>query len=192
MSVARGWTCIFCGSEGPLTGEHLWSEWLQELLDPKARKTPVSHRAGSTFADFDDRQFDETPFTEKVNEVCGPRCNHRSMSALEGAAKPLLIPMILGQPSTFDLTDQEILSRWIAKTAMVYQRTTKHRAIRPNQYRYLALNLQPAGRQVRYGSPVEQMRIRVHQRLLSESPRWGHGPNQESQVNSSCRLRGIW
>jgi hypothetical protein len=65
------------------------------------------------------------------------------MSDIEKAAKPLLIPMILGQPIDLTTEDQTVVSRWIAKTAMVYQRTTKHHAIRPHQYRYLALNLRP-------------------------------------------------
>jgi hypothetical protein len=131
--------CGFCGRSGKLTGEHLWADWLRELLSNK--EAPFPHRRTSTIGGLD-HQWLMPPFTLRVNEVCRA-CNNGWMSELEEQAKPLLKPMILGKPTQLSERDQVTLATWAAKTAMVYQLTTKHRAIRPYEYEYLRLHLKP-------------------------------------------------
>ena len=132
--------CAFCGATGRLTGEHLWPDWLRQFLGDK--KAPFPHRATTTVTGGYDRQWRRPPFTLTVNEVCRS-CNNGWMSELEGKAKPLLTPMILGEPIKLDEREQRTLASWAVKTAMVYQLTTEHRAIRRYEYEHLRLHLTP-------------------------------------------------
>lgn len=107
------------------------------------------HRRTSTIAD--DHAWTAPPFTMTVREVCGA-CNNGWMSSLEAAAQPILTPLILRQPAELDAAAQKTLATWATKTAMVYQLTTKHEAIRPHQFRALRDHLRPpAGVQVWLG-----------------------------------------
>ncbi|WP_246076550.1 hypothetical protein [Amycolatopsis cihanbeyliensis] len=57
------------------------------------------------------------PFRQKVREVCGT-CNNGWMSKLEGVARRVLTPFILGEPGAISPEDQGAVATWIQKTAL--------------------------------------------------------------------------
>lgn len=118
-SVANS-RCIFCGAKPPLTGEHIFGDWLRNLghtgegireIIPGDGSEPIIQRGGM--------------FTKKLKIVCGS-CNNGWMSLLEDAAKPLLTQMFnlpylpYQQPQiVLNTTDQLALARWAFKTVVV-------------------------------------------------------------------------
>ncbi|MCS6897177.1 MAG: hypothetical protein NZM29_04325, partial [Nitrospira sp.] len=57
---------------------------------------------------------------QKVGSVCHS-CNNGWMSRLEGDVKPILTPMVLGNSVTLEAQQQERLTTWMTKCAMLYE-----------------------------------------------------------------------
>lgn len=94
-------TCIFCGSSGPLSKEHVLGDWLTRIgLDLE----PVEHMAGRLNRIGRDMGV-ALPFRQRVRDVCAP-CNGGWMSRLEQVAQRVLTPFILGEPGTIEIPDQ--------------------------------------------------------------------------------------
>jgi hypothetical protein len=106
--------CAFCGVQGPLTGEHVFGDWLTTIglnLEPVVQEAGPLNRIG--------RDLGTTPpFRQKVRDVCG-ECNHGWMSRLEGVAKRVLTPLILGDLAQVEPSDQGAIAAWLQKTALV-------------------------------------------------------------------------
>lgn len=112
--------CIFCGAQPPLSGEHIFGDWLRNLgntgegireIIPGDGSDPIIQRGGM--------------FSKKLKIVCAD-CNNVWMSQLEDAAKPVLLRMFglpflpYQQPQlVLDTSDQAALARWAFKTAVV-------------------------------------------------------------------------
>jgi hypothetical protein len=80
--------CAFCPSTAALTGEHLWSDWINAVL-PKSSYTFVLKRQGQG-----EKTFQKDELDLKARVVCGD-CNHGWMSRIENdEAKPSLSPLI--------------------------------------------------------------------------------------------------
>ncbi len=105
--------CVFCGGEG-VTREHVWPQWLIELLAERYTDTSVTITWGK------DRERTARELDATVKRVCAP-CNTGWMAALEGRAKPILVPMIMGEnlPITLVPLSQRILANWALKTALM-------------------------------------------------------------------------
>lgn len=109
--------CLFCGFAGRLTEEHVFPKWLralgydgvgwrETLSGPQLVRTALQQGG---------------PFTKTLKIVCGP-CNNGWMSAMEDAAKPLLIEMFGTTPPHQVVRtpgQQLILARWAYKTICV-------------------------------------------------------------------------
>lgn len=106
-------SCVFCGAEGKLTGEHVFGDWLSriglEVPECQASAGPLN-RSG--------RELGGRPFTQKVRDVCGP-CNSGWMSRLESTAGRVLTPLILGQSGSISKEDTATVAAWVQKTALV-------------------------------------------------------------------------
>jgi hypothetical protein len=96
--------CIFCGAGG-LSKEHIWSEWTYELVPPipggehvKTVYQSAKHNPKITGVESSKQRQGSTN-TIKLYAVCKTECNNGWMSRLDEAAKPLLTPLILGQPA---------------------------------------------------------------------------------------------
>ena len=113
LHVATAGACVFCGSAGGLTREHVFGDWLTGLgLDP----APVAHTAGPL--NRIGRELGvRSPFRQTVRKVCGA-CNNGWMSRLEVVAKRVLTPFILGQPGEIDAADAGVVTAWVQKTAL--------------------------------------------------------------------------
>lgn len=106
-------SCVFCGSTSNLTREHVLPDWLTEIgLGP----TPSEHRFGRL--NRVPRPWPARPFTTTVKMVCAA-CNNGWLSALEGAAKPVLKPLIRGDSRHLSDDDQILIAAWTYKTALV-------------------------------------------------------------------------
>ncbi len=110
------------------------------------RKLP--HRHTTTIAGLPERRWPAPPFSMQLQAVCA-ECNNNWMASVEGTAKPILVQMIAGQPTSLSMDEQRTVARWVAKTAMVFQLATEHTSIRPHHYRYVAHHrVPPPGNQV--------------------------------------------
>lgn len=106
-------TCVFCGSSGTLTGEHVLGDWLSKIgldLDPVPHGAGWLNRIGRGLGV-------RPPFGQKVRDVCGD-CNNGWMSRLEVIAQRVLTPLILGQSGRVDSADQGAIAAWVQKTAL--------------------------------------------------------------------------
>src|SRR5580704_5439600 len=95
--------CAFCGSDKrPRGREHVFADWLNSIgldADQVEVHTGWLNRVA--------RRWTTEGFTATVRAVCDD-CNHGWLSQLEGAAKPVLTPLILGQPRELSADDQRL------------------------------------------------------------------------------------
>jgi hypothetical protein len=64
------------------------------------------------------RKFHGDPLHRKLRVVCG-ECNNGWMSRLQNRAKPILLPLILGEKAQLRRTAQTLIASWATMTAMV-------------------------------------------------------------------------
>ena len=136
--------CAFCGRDRPLGKEHVIPKWLLDMLLGPDRATRMK-AAGGGFVRFldaegpyealyvDDRQ--EGPGDSEVKVVCKGRdgCNEGWMSNLEGAVKPIMEPLILGEKTGLRTSDQRLLAFWAAKTTAMVEYTGRRRTFSKEQ-----------------------------------------------------------
>ena len=107
--------CIFCErTDRKLTNGHVFGEWIAEEFGriPEGTSQLVA-------ADGSTKNWPAAPFTDTVRVVC-ECCNSGWMSAMEGAVKDILGPMMTkGWTTTMSTTTQTELAGWALKTALV-------------------------------------------------------------------------
>lgn len=105
--------CIFCANQATLTREHVLPQWLRSL--PVGEGPFTIRRISETgqATDYKSRGVDIV-----ARAVCGT-CNGGWMSDLEVTAMPLLSPMITGGRRSMAPDEQDVVSRWAAKTAIM-------------------------------------------------------------------------
>ncbi len=116
-------TCIFCGEPfgagRKSSREHIWPEWMHELLPEQA---PAMLTRGSTGTGLPN--LEQLPMggllqkKVKPRVVCQP-CNNGWMSELETATKPILRPLILGEGKRLTRARQRTLAEWFCLKNMV-------------------------------------------------------------------------
>lgn len=104
--------------------EHVWPDWLRKvILASRARGGQKKFRAeiergGKTIS------FVKPSLEIKVGMPC-KTCNEGWMHRLEDRVKPFMTDMVdHGLKTVLDVDRQLLLSRWIIKTAMVYEFTS--------------------------------------------------------------------
>jgi hypothetical protein len=105
--------CLFCGSEGPLTEQHVFDDWLRKLgFDA------VGVRELIEVADPERRILQPGgPFTKTLKIVCEP-CNGKWLSGIENSAKAVLLRLFRATGSVeLDTPSQLVLARWAFKEA---------------------------------------------------------------------------
>ena len=108
--------CIFCGDKAD-SNEDLWPQWLiRALKRTPDEKIPMSVRRHD---EKDFRRWTKVSGALRVKLVCC-KCNNGWMSDLEGEAKPILTPMMLGEQVTLSASQQHTVARWVTKCAMVF------------------------------------------------------------------------
>lgn len=105
--------CVFCGSTGVMTGEHVLGDWLTRVglaHDPVEYRTGPLNRLGRDLGV-------RPPFRQTVRDVCS-NCNHGWMSRLEAVAQRTLTPFILGRAGRIEPSDLGAVAAWAHKTAL--------------------------------------------------------------------------
>lgn len=118
--------CAFCGEDRKLTKEHVWPEWLIEMLpDPDPDGRNVRKLMTGSPAGYEERERDEgqSSVPSVVQIVCERHCNNGWMSRLETNAKAIMEPLIFGRRTELRLKEQRLLAFWALKTTMVLEYT---------------------------------------------------------------------
>ena len=102
-------TCLYCPNRAN-SKEHLFPDWLNEVL---GYVHPTLLFLGKTRGWRSDK-----PATHKLRVVC-ETCNNGWMSDIEDAAKPILTPLVLGQPSHLDVNQQQVVATWAFSRAII-------------------------------------------------------------------------
>jgi hypothetical protein len=125
--------CVFCGSDRPLTREHVWPQWLRgfpaydELLRVSSgslppAEVPLFTRSADGRFHAESRKRGRTPLLPDVTvkRVCAS-CNNGWMAGLENEARPILVKMIEAR-ERFKLSKYQcqVLIHWAVKTLMMY------------------------------------------------------------------------
>lgn len=120
--MPTGRTCAFCGSDGPMSKEHVLPRWIRKRFPGEGAQEHWS-RTDLEGGTVQKRRYPMVPFELTVREVCRS-CNNGWMASLETKVKPILGPMLTSSirlPLSID--EQESLAFWAAKTLMVAQST---------------------------------------------------------------------
>lgn len=116
--------CIFCrlpfGPGRPDSREHVWSEWMRDLLPKGPGTQRLSRFNGDESAELLESRYYAGVLQQKFKPrvVCRP-CNTGWMSTLEAATKPTLSPLILGHERHLTREDQKTLATWVCLKSMV-------------------------------------------------------------------------
>lgn len=111
--------CIFCGGT-PLTGEHIWSDWLKKylprdmrvysMLRAEVRDIAAKGRTSTRGGDVHHR---------KVKCVCERNCNNGWMRELENRVEPIVAQLLGGGEIRLTEEMQRTLAGWVALKAIV-------------------------------------------------------------------------
>lgn len=108
-----------------MSREHIWSEWTYQFVPKTPNGTHVKF-AADTFPhnprlveSYNSKTYQGDVNTIKLNVVCETKCNTGWMSKLEERAKPILIPLLLGEPTVLTKDRQTVLAAWSAMKLMV-------------------------------------------------------------------------
>jgi len=143
--------CIYCGS-GNLSKAHIWPAWLKQVL-PTFSNT--HENVVGEFRTFTSAVPGPAPsveirqgatFSRKLRIVCQD-CNSGWCGNIEHQAKPVLAPLIAGQPAEISPTDQQKLALWFALVIVLLDRIDLRMAAIPQEDRsYIKTNLSPPPR----------------------------------------------
>lgn len=102
--------CAFCDRSGhsKITREHAWPDWLGK------GRTLIHSRKNYATGD----KYEWLSAKGLIAKAFCEECNTGWMSKLEGAAKKLLRPMMMGISLWLSMEDQQLVRTWLIKTAM--------------------------------------------------------------------------
>lgn len=92
----------------------MWPKWLRKLTTHSGGR----YRFGLSGVPSSLKDFDAPSFSHTIRRVCGP-CNNGWMADLEAATEPLVTEMLAGKRPVLGTAEQDVLSRWMYKTALV-------------------------------------------------------------------------
>lgn len=120
-------SCIFCGlphAQGnPITGEHLWSDWMASILpqDPRAERVEFMEDLESELS-MKPMKIETSKLgvanKKKIYVVCHS-CNTGWMSGVETPSKAVLIPLMTGQQAVLEQTSIMQLAKFVMLKIMV-------------------------------------------------------------------------
>lgn len=185
--------CIFCGlpfgRDRPDSREHVWSEWMRDLL-PKRPGAQLISRVG---ADEQHELLERREYGGVLQRKLKPRvvcreCNTGWMSVLEETTKPILLPLILKEPCELTIEDQKTLATWMCLKNMVAELShPQTRATKPADYqRMYDLRLPPSGATVWLGAHTGEdwsMRYRHHGMRVAHSSIPAMGGEDDPPMN---------
>jgi hypothetical protein len=135
--------CIFCGSTGKLSREHVFPRWLRDLF-PEASSGGDYIRRNVTASTDVRHERPGKSFDIVVRDVC-VECNSGWMNALETEARPILTPMLRDEPTVLTTPDQHVVATWATKTMLTMQgaNLTPDRYVSPERYSWFGYHRSP-------------------------------------------------
>jgi len=126
-------TCIFCGTTGKMTKEHIFPKWLQLHLGVKKDPLEIS------FYSEKPETVRTLTYNTHVNRNVCAECNNGWMSRLETEAKPILLSLIDNNIS-HKFSDEQVhtLGLWIFKTVLTLHDVNPHPKRIPSRHYELA------------------------------------------------------
>jgi hypothetical protein len=113
--------CIFCGKQGDMSKEHIWSDWLDEVIprggDHFVTVTSLLNADGNPLPDLRQKRQGAV-HTKKVRRVCRT-CNGGWMSNIVNTAKPHATKLIKGEQIELDADQQLAVATWLSLSAMM-------------------------------------------------------------------------
>ena len=120
--------CIFCGGT-PLSAEHVWPKWISRVMPSmsvvschsSAEAVRVHSRLPYHFSPVTKgKQTRPGPLTSRKLRVVCKKCNNGWMSALQQAARPLLLKLMTNREWTaVDNSDETTLLKWMTMFGIV-------------------------------------------------------------------------
>jgi hypothetical protein len=134
--------CIFCEGGGtqnnPMTEEHIWSEWMHPYLPkiPNAKKSEVYEllRMNAWVTQTRKKPQQGHVYTKTIKAVC-KNCNETWMRSIEENIKPILIPLLRGQPFTLRQKEKIKLATWLTLKVLVEEQEYPAEAVVQQQTR---------------------------------------------------------
>jgi hypothetical protein len=129
-----GRTCAFCGYQGKLSGEHVWPEWVRNVILPDTRTGSyvlAEHRPGEPQKISSTWRADKLA-TLEVRRVCED-CNTNWMHHIEDAAIPVLERPIQGNPITLRGADLDAVATWAFLKCLVVTLATNKGHLLPTR-----------------------------------------------------------
>ena len=118
--------CLFCGSAGPFTTEHVIPKWARKLLDPLDRTSLRIYAGDEPGADQRRQVGRLLHLSMTVDEEICRKCNNGFLSQLERQAHPVLAPMIqTGSCAVLGPDEQAVLATWATKTVWLLERAAR-------------------------------------------------------------------
>lgn len=155
--------CPFCGTDGPLSNEHIIPQWLLNALGIRNLKIVTTHMA--TFGGVMSRRG-PMELSNFVNGRICESCNNGWMSRLEAEVKPLIEALINLDSSVLDRLKplSESVARWCLKTALVLNHQSNYRRLAPlTHYREVCASVMPNGITVNIGVTHDDSEFRFRQ-----------------------------
>ena len=109
-------TCIFCARRAD-SDEDVIPKWIPRLLRKQEGERVPMRTSRFGHAPYEQLAGESI---QKVGSVCD-QCNNGWMSRLEEQVKPILKPMMLGNAVTLTVQQQERITTWMTKCAMMYE-----------------------------------------------------------------------
>jgi hypothetical protein len=122
MSKPKG-KCAFCGKPGDLTKSHIWPEWAEDILPETAtHHEQVIGRLNTFEAKVQGPAFFRKTKqghvgTRKPRNTC-KKCNSGWMRLIEENTMPFLASLLLSQPRSLDLAEQQMLAALLCLVSM--------------------------------------------------------------------------
>jgi hypothetical protein len=109
---------MFCGRDRTLSREHVFNRWLREHFGELTESDHV-RRLVTEGADNAEEHIG-APFDVVVRRVCRD-CNHGWMQQMDNEVRPIMEPMLDGEPRTLSILDQNTVATWATKITLVFQ-----------------------------------------------------------------------
>jgi hypothetical protein len=117
---------LFCKRSPPeikMSKEHIWSDWLRQVLPPiKGRFEGFTANIGTQPHTWQNHEGHVR--TKRVRVVCRV-CNERWMSAIVQNAKPYAKKLITGEAFSLDEKGQQTIASWVGLSALMANQITK-------------------------------------------------------------------
>ena len=112
--------CVFCNSQGSLTKEHIFPDWLAQYF-PKSHGF-TDHLTKSPSRGIVKGRLNRpgAVHSKKLRVVCA-ECNNGWMSRMQEDAKPYLLRMAQRESLDFSKKERDVILKWIVMFCMVLE-----------------------------------------------------------------------